>query len=80
MFLYSDTIVMIIHQHTVTGDMWTEVLKTVSQTQKNESECERRRAIEQRAGSCFIVDGASRIADEESMRSWTEMAISKRIP
>ena len=35
--------------------------------------CERRRAVELRAGSCFIVDGASRIAEEERMRSWTEI-------
>ena len=36
----------------------------VSQTQTKESECEGRRAIEQRAGSYFIVDIVSRIADE----------------
>ena len=55
------------------------LLCTVSQTQANESECERRRAIRQRAGSCFIVDGSSRIADEERMKSWTQMVISKKI-
>ena len=41
-----------------------EMLNAVSQIQTNESECERRRAIDQRAGSCFIGDSVSRIADE----------------
>ena len=40
----------------------------------------REESLSKRAGSCFIVDGASRIADEERMRSWTEMVISKRTP
>ena len=39
-------------------------VSSVSQAQTSELECEGRRAIEQKAGSCFIVDSVSRIADE----------------
>ena len=39
-------------------------LNAVSQTQINESECERRRGVEQRAGWSFVVDSVSRVADE----------------